>query len=295
MANILRYARNIFLAGTIGLMGACLHLSPEQIKNQYVDPKVGFCLGKNKVEESLQKKDCPPKKSLESIVVKHNYDKSAAGIKNTEEKKSKEPSNAALVGAGLGMGLADYFLGVGLHERSHILIAAVYGAEIKRFSIWPEINNGSVQFGYSAWVDTLSKRQEALALFMPKIVDMGIIGTYIGLLEANSLPKDKFVQLSLAVLATGALVDFVKDIASANPENDIIRFYKYAGCKKDSEVGIRVAQGILAAGTAIELIRGYYQIFSKGENKKDRSEEERKKVKLDPIVGLSYLGVGGSF
>lgn len=178
--------------------------------------------------------------------------------------RADEPSNETLVWAGVGMAIPTYFLGVTLHEGSHALSAKAFGAEIVGFSVLPGVRDGHFYFGYTRWRGELSRGERAFTLLAPKLTDALLLGGYSVLVGLDALPDNAWAQLVLVVLATGAWVDFTKDVISRNPGNDVVKVYNdYGRTTEWRRLPYRLLHASLCVASAFVLAEGYFTLFDR--------------------------------
>ncbi len=173
-----------------------------------------------------------------------------------------DPSTDMLLFAGLGMAVPTYFLGVAWHEGSHALVARAMGAEIRQVQLFPSEVNGQFYFGYTRWRGPLTNAQTSWVLLAPKLTDLVLLGGYALLVGLDALPHNEYASLALTVVATGAWVDFTKDVVSTNPANDMMKIHRMAGRRSEwQRLPWRLAQAALSVGAAYFLVRGYDEVF----------------------------------
>ena len=191
------------------------------------------------------------------------------------------------------IGAVDYFAGVAAHEGSHALTVELLGGDVIDMSILPVRQpDGHLYFGYTQWRGHFSDREQALILIAPKILDAALLATYTTLLETHHLPRNKYAQLVLAVAATGAWVDFTKDLFSSYPGNDLVRFFNLLGMESaDERLPAQIGMAALSLATAVEIVRGYIKIFTPS----PRGEREQARSGGGFIFSPNYLGYGGTF
>lgn len=208
---------------------------------------------------------------------------------------SQGPPAAALVAVGVPMAIADYFLGVALHEGSHCASAELFGANCTKLSILPgRSESGSFRLGETHWEGDLAPGQKAVVLLAPKIMDLTLMGGYAALLETGSLPRNKWGQLALVIAATGAVVDYGKHFVLRQSDNDVERVYRIWGIDKGwSRVPGEIFYGATILGGAIEVGRGWVKLF-KSEPPELPGKTGEKKVGSSQLTkyGTPTFGVG---
>jgi hypothetical protein len=173
-----------------------------------------------------------------------------------------DPETGDLVLAGAGMAIPTYILGVAWHEGTHALVAKAYGAEITEIKLWPGFVDGRFYFGYTRWRGRLTPGETAFALIAPKLTDLVLLGGYATLIGFDALPDNDYAALALTVLATGAWVDFSKDIASWNPGNDVVRAHALRGRTREGQRWpYRLVHLSVSVAAGVVLWQGYAQIF----------------------------------
>lgn len=178
---------------------------------------------------------------------------------------TERPSTRNLVLAGLAMAPPTYFLGVVAHEGSHALAGKLFGAKVVEFHVipgryGPEKN---FHFGYVRVAGPLTPRQRTIFWLAPKITDAVALGGYSIAYATGALPRNRYGQLALAVLATGFWVDFSKDIISYWDSNDLVKAYNQNGLDSEPKrLPFRLLHAGLSAGAGYVIFRGYQQVFA---------------------------------
>jgi hypothetical protein len=178
------------------------------------------------------------------------------------------PSTRALVATGALLSVPTYFLGVALHEGSHAVTARAFGATITGFRVLPGRHHrtGAFSFGYTSYRGVLSRNEKALFFLSPKLTNLVMLGGYASLVGLDALPDNAYAQLGLAVLATGAWVDFSKDVLAFRPENDLLRFHALYGREREwQRLPYRVLHAGVSLGAAYVVWRGYARLFDTGD------------------------------
>jgi hypothetical protein len=172
------------------------------------------------------------------------------------------PSDGALLAAGGAMAVPTYFLFVALHEGTHALAAHQLGAEITAMHLLPGMRDGHFFFGYTDWRGVMTPGELSLVLVAPKVTDAVVLLAYGVAVAAGGLPANRFGALALTVLASGAWVDFTKDVIAVGPMNDIIRIHALAGRTGERQRWpYRLLHAGLAALAAVPIAVGYRDIF----------------------------------
>ena len=178
------------------------------------------------------------------------------------------PSRARLVGAGAAMAPPAYVLSLTLHESSHALLARALGAEIKRFQLFPGFHprTGKFYFGYVEVQGLRSAAHKRAFYAVPKLLDALLLGGYAALVASDSLPRNRYGELAIAVAASGIWVDFSRDIIAFWEHNDTLRLYTLLGLESEwQRLPARALHAGLAALASVALVRGYARIFDRGE------------------------------
>jgi hypothetical protein len=232
--------------------------------------------------------------------------------------KDSRPSNPQLLLLGLELGAIDYFLGVTLHEGSHVAAVKALGGRVSDFSILPSrASNGTFRFGNTKWTSSrrcpisytdpegqfhqgerwcdLNSGEKAFVYIAPKITDALILGSYSLALEKGWLDDNKILKLNATVLATGALVDWGKDIFAINEKRDIPGFYNAIGAESELErYPFRLFHAATTAAFAVEVGRGYYSLFT-NDSPPRPIKKPAPKTERHPVINPSFVGVGGTF
>jgi hypothetical protein len=175
---------------------------------------------------------------------------------------SARPGDGALLAAGGAMAVPTYFLFVALHEGTHALAAHHLGAEITAMHVLPAMRDGHFFFGYTDWRGTMTPAELALVLLAPKATDAVVLLAYGVVVAAGGLPANRYGSLALTVLATGAWVDFTKDVVAVGAMNDLIRVHALAGRTSERQRWpYRLLHAGLAALAAVPLTVGYRHTF----------------------------------
>jgi hypothetical protein len=173
-----------------------------------------------------------------------------------------DASTGALLLAGAGMAIPTYALGVIWHEGTHALVASSLGAEVLELRLYPSMYRGHFYFGLTRWTGDLGCGEKAFTLLAPKLTDLLLLGGYSIVVAADGLPENDYGALALTVLATGAWVDFTKDLFSVNPTNDVIKAQALYGRESEwQRLPVRLAQAALAAAGGYVLYLGYAEVF----------------------------------
>ncbi len=175
---------------------------------------------------------------------------------------AEDETTGHLLLAGAGMAIPVYFLGVAWHEGTHAVVAKSFGAEILELRLLPGMYEGHFYFGLTRWQGHLTLRERAFTLIAPKLVDLVLLGGYSAIVLADGLPENEYGSLALTVFATGAWVDFSKDLFSWNPTNDVVRFHQLQGRTTAwRRLPWRLLHAGLTVAAAYVLVRGYQDVF----------------------------------
>lgn len=141
------------------------------------------------------------------------------------------PDDSDLVLAGLAMAPPTYLLGVATHEGSHAIAAKIIGLEVTDFKVLPgwHPETGAFYFGFTRVRGHMTKGEETFLNLAPKITNAIMLGSYALALNYDAMPENRYGRLAFAVLATGAWVDFSKDIFSPWRRNDMNVTYELWG------------------------------------------------------------------
>jgi hypothetical protein len=176
--------------------------------------------------------------------------------------RAEDPSDTELLLAGAGMALPTYVLGVMWHEGTHAAVAASFGAEILELRLYPSVYQGHFYFGLTRWTGFMSRGETAFTLVAPKLTDVVLLGSYSLLVAFDGLPENDYGSLALTVLATGAWVDFSKDLFSWNPTNDLMKVHHLYGHSSEwQRLPWRLLQASVSLAGAYVLALGYEDVF----------------------------------
>ena len=169
------------------------------------------------------------------------------------------PSTTRLVVAGGLMAVPTYLLGVAWHEGSHALWAHVHGAKVTELRLLPGFHprTGRFFFGWTSWRGKLTCPQHAWVLLSPKAFDLALLGGYAALQLSDTLPDNAYGELALGVLATGAWVDFGRDVFSTRHDNDLVVTHRLYGRTRELQrLPWRVLHGALVVATGALVVHG---------------------------------------
>jgi hypothetical protein len=210
-------------------------------------------------------------------------------------EKHDQPGPLSLIAVGSLLALVDLPLGTAIHEGSHALSAKAFGADILEFDITPGFEQTSAGekwfWGYARWTPVLSENERIVTYLAPKLTNLVLLGGYAALLETDNLPKNKWAQLPLTVLATGQWIDFSKDIFATHKARDVTKIYNLLGAETEGErLKYRLIHGGLSVAAGIEVGRGIYKLF-----RDDPRTGRRHETGIHPVITPETIGVGGSF
>ena len=173
-----------------------------------------------------------------------------------------DPSTGRLLLAGAGMAVPTYLLGVVWHEGTHAAMARLFGAELLEVRLYPSVYQGRFYFGLTRWRGEMSCGEKALTLVAPKLTDLVLLGGYSLLVGLDALPENDYGALAFTVLATGAWLDFSKDLFSTRPSNDLVKVHLLYGRHTEwQRLPWRLLHAGLTAASAYVLVRGYQDVF----------------------------------
>jgi Peptidase M50B-like len=175
------------------------------------------------------------------------------------------PSDATLVGVGVGLALPTYALGVLVHEGSHALAAKAMGGTVLSLSVLPgrDPSTGAFHFGLTRVRGLRCDRQRAFFLVAPKLTDVALLGAFTGLVLSDAWPENRYAQVTLAVLATGFWVDFSKDVVSFSPFNDVVKLMTLGGLRSELQrLPVRLGYAAVAVAFGVAVAHGYRRTFA---------------------------------
>ena len=175
------------------------------------------------------------------------------------------PSDTRLVVVGLALAVPTWALGTVIHEGSHVVAAELVGADTVSFRPWParDKRSGVFQFGLTR-VRGLEGDGEKLFFYIaPKLVDVVMLGGYLGLYQTDAYPDGAYGQLVLTELATGFWVDFVKDTFMFSPHNDLVKVMKIVGLRTEwQRLPVRLGFAAASAALGYGVLRGSERMFA---------------------------------
>jgi hypothetical protein len=177
-------------------------------------------------------------------------------------RAADRPGTMTLVAAGAAMAAPTYFLFVALHEGTHALAARGFGAQVTAMQLLPGMHEGHFYFGYTEWRGGMTPGRLSLTLVAPKATDALVLLAYAAVVAGGGLPSNAYGSMALTVLATGAWVDFSKDVLAFGPMNDLVRAHALGGRTSERQRWpFRVLHAALAAAAAVPLYVGYRHTF----------------------------------
>jgi hypothetical protein len=175
------------------------------------------------------------------------------------------PSDGKLVLVGVALAPPTYLLGVTWHESSHALAAWLVGAHVDQLHVFPPGTDPSVQhfrFGWTYVHGLATRRQRALFYIAPKITDGVLLGSFAALAFTHAWPRNAYSELALTVIATGAWVDFAKDVVLFSPFNDVSQFEREACLTGWRRVVSRAIYAVADIGLGLVVAHGYVRTFT---------------------------------
>lgn len=177
--------------------------------------------------------------------------------------RADKPSDGALVGAGLGMAVPTYFLGVAVHEGSHALAAKMVGARVVDIDLLPHVHHGKFYFGRVMVVGLRSRARRNFFLMAPKLSDAVLLGGYSAALGLDVLPENRYGLLALTVVATGFWVDFTRDVFAFWDHNDTVKVYNSFGLDNEwKRLPPRLVHAGISIAAAFVIAEGYRRVFA---------------------------------
>ena len=177
-----------------------------------------------------------------------------------------DPSDRTLVLVGLAMAPPTYLLGVTWHEGSHAIAAKLVGASVDELHLFPPGVDPHVhkfRFGWT-YVHGLDTRGERVFFYVaPKLTDLLLLGGFAALVYTSAWPGNRYAQLALTVGATGAWVDFAKDVVLFSPYNDVSLAMSNACLTGWRQVPVRLLYAAADVGLALVVARGYERTFQR--------------------------------
>lgn len=189
----------------------------------------------------------------------------------------------------LAFAVPTFFVTTAIHEGSHAFIVWMSGENVQDVRILPQQIDGHFVFGYTAWEGELTRTQTALTNIAPKLTDLAILGAYTAWLEGADGHSNQQVELVLAIVAAGAWVDFVHDIFTNDPFNDMTSFRENVGIDSPAERGLFYSIWVsLALAGGIEVGRGFRNVFRLGRRYAARIEGTRREAIPAPRRGSTF-------
>lgn len=210
-----------------------------------------------------------------------------------------QPGIGTVLGLGAAMAAAYFPLGVAVHEGSHALATVSFGGKVTSFEVIPQKTEKGLRFGEMSREGNFTSAQEFVISSAPKITDLMLMGGYAAIVATDNLPRSKYAQLPLLVVASSAWIDFAKDTFTRNPYNDQMKAWRLVGADTEGErLPFRLVQGALSAAGAVPIALGFIELFKAPAPARDRSiASERKPAtgKIHPVLSPTSVGVGGTF
>ncbi len=181
------------------------------------------------------------------------------------QARAERPSDTSLVLAGMGMGVPSYFAWVIIHESSHAVAAKAFGAKITAFQILPgrHPTNKRFYFGYVQWRGRMTLFEKIVTGLAPKLPNLIYLATYAALLGVDAMPSNRYAQLGLTVFATGAILDFSKDLVAFWTPADVNIALRRAGLRSFwRQLPWRIIHLGIAAGASYAVFKGYQRVFA---------------------------------
>ena len=177
-----------------------------------------------------------------------------------------DPSNSTLVYVGLGLAPPTYLAGVAWHEGTHALAAKLVGADVEEIHLFPpgvDPKVGKFRFGWTYVTGLRSNADHAFFYVAPKITDTLLLGGYTALVLTSAWPSNRYGKLALTVVATGAWIDFAKDVPLLRETNDVSQFERVTCMTGWRRAVNRVAYGLVSAAFAAPVVYGYFRTFER--------------------------------
>jgi hypothetical protein len=208
----------------------------------------------------------------------------ALAVVATPSSARAEPDNDDLLWAGLAMTPPTYFIGVVTHEGTHAIAAKLVGAEVTSISFLPgrDPQTGAFHFGLTRVRGLKGTGEKVFFYISPKLVDIALISGFGALVLTDNLPRNRYGQLALTVLATGFWVDFSKDIFAFRKSNDIVKVFDLwciTGWKR--QLGARLVYAGAIAGLGYFVYRGYDKTF-------DEPDDPAPRTTMFPLLTTSF-------
>lgn len=208
----------------------------------------------------------------------------------------------AVVGLGAGLAIPVDLLVTTGHEASHALAATIFGAHVTSIRPYPVEVDGHLRFGQTTWTGALTPGQHVVVMLAPKMTDLVGLATFDALELSDHLPDNAFAQMAILTVVTAVWVDFTVDIGATWDKSDLGVVYSTIGANDEgARLPYRLAQGGLAAISAIPIVRGYVRLFSR----EPRRSNETLGARIEPWADLlsdvlgeargEIVGVRGTF
>lgn len=192
-----------------------------------------------------------------------------------------EPSDRAIVIAGVALAPPTYLLGVTLHEGSHAIAGLLVGAKLQRFHVFPPGRdpNGNFRFGWT-YVTGLRTNRDRVAFYLaPKLTDAILLGGFAALVFTDAWPRNRYGQVALTVLGTGLWVDYSKDLVAFRKSNDVVKVLDLWCMRGWRQLPARLIYAGTIAGLGLVVARGYRRTFD---------EPDPVVARIVPIVARAF-------
>lgn len=207
-----------------------------------------------------------------------------------------------IVGLGAGLAIPMDFLVTTQHEGSHALAATVFGAHVTSVRPYPIEVDGHLRFGQTTWTGALTPAQHVVVMLAPKMADIAGLATYGALELTDGLPRGGVAQVVILTAVTAVWVDFTADIGSTWSKSDLGTVYSIVGANDDGgRLPYRLAQGGIAAISAIPIVRGYVRLFEREHGRPNEPLRARVEPWADLVSDVlgdargEIFGVRGTF
>lgn len=177
-----------------------------------------------------------------------------------------DPSDRTLVYVGLALAPPTYLAGVSWHEGSHALAAELVGADVDELHVFPpgfDPHIHKFRFGWTYVHGLRTRGQRVFFYVAPKITDLVLLGGFAALLYTGAWPGNRYAELALTVGATGAWVDFAKDVVLLSPTNDVSLALANACLGGWRQLPVRLLYAAADVGLAFVVWHGYERTFDR--------------------------------
>lgn len=120
----------------------------------------------------------------------------------------------------LALGPAYFFIQTNIHEGSHVLTAAMVGADVTDYAPWPHMHRGKFFFGRFSARDTISGKDWAIVQSAPLLTDTVLfLATDMGLSLMDGDASESFgAQMLFFAGMVAPAVDFFVNLGPAGDE-----------------------------------------------------------------------------